>query len=125
MIETVNGSSTPNVIGGCLLAGNGRFSQLSRRPWNAYVTAKAAAIVIRQMIRRARSSPRCSTSVASSPWRRRRGSRLIASAWRGRRVVRCGPRQLRLVVLAGHRVLELAHPAAERAADLGEPLRPE
>ena len=40
MIETVNGSSTPNVIGGRLLAGSGRFSQWSRWPWNAYVTAK-------------------------------------------------------------------------------------
>ena len=30
-----------------------------------------------------------------------------------------------VVVLAGDRVLELAHPAAERAADLGQALRPE
>src|SRR5256885_9379772 len=126
MIETVKGSSTPNVSGGRLSAGSGRFSHSSRWPCSAYVTTNAPTTCTMQMTRRARSSPRCSTSCASSPWRRRRGSRFIASVGGGRRVVRCGPRQLRLVVvLAGDRVLEFAHPASKRAADLGQALRPE
>ena len=126
MIDIVNGSSTPNVTGGRLSAGSGRFSHSSRRPWNAYVTANAATTATRQMIRRARSSPRCSTSVASSPWRRRRGSRLIAYA-DGRRslVRRPGGGNSGLLVIAGDRVLELAHAATERTSDLGQSLRPE
>src|ERR1044071_9991436 len=78
-----------------------------------------------QMTSRVRNSPRCSTSVASSPWRSRRGSRLIVLRRLRRRVV-CGrSRQLGLLVVAGYRVLELAHAATEGASDLGQTLRPE
>src|SRR4051794_2513540 len=87
---------------------------------------KPTAIAARAMIRRARSSPRCSTSVASSPWRRRRGSLAMCLGGRGgRRLVAGGARQLGLLVVTGDRVLELAHPAPERAADLGQSLGPE
>src|SRR5262245_19057036 len=85
------------------------------------------ASALSAMNSRARSSPRCSTSVASSPWRRRRGSTLMALL-RGRRrgLVPGARRQLGLlVVAAADRVLELAHALAERAPDLGEALRPE
>src|SRR5215217_2744350 len=83
-------------------------------------TARAAS----ETISRARSSPRCSTSVASSPWRRRRGSTLIGLGRRGWGLVRGASRQLGLLVVraAGDRVLELAHALAERAPDLGEAL---
>src|SRR3954466_11970506 len=58
--------------------GGGWFSQCSSRSWKTYVTMNAAASAPSTMNSRVRSSPRCSTSVASSPWRRRRGtSRLI------------------------------------------------
>src|SRR5262245_30606718 len=85
------------------------------------------ASALSAMNSRARSSPRCSTSVASSPWRRRRGSTLMALL-RGRRrgLVPGARRQLGLlVVAAADRVLELAHALAERAPDLREALWPE
>src|SRR5947199_772176 len=98
------------------------------------MTTNATVTATSMMMRRARSSPRCSTRVASSPWLRRRGSRgtalgrggvVLARGCRRSRLRRL--RQLRsgLVVLAGDGVLELPHPAPERAADLGQPLRPE
>src|SRR6478735_1626948 len=79
------------------------------------------------MISRVRSSPRCSTSVASSPCWRRRGSTLIALRRRRRWLVRGAGRQLGLLVLvrAGDRILELAHALAERAPDLRQALGPE
>src|SRR6478735_690280 len=79
------------------------------------------------MISRVRSSPRCSTSVASSPCWRRRGSTLIALRRRRRWLVRGAGRQLGLLVVvrAGDRILELAHALAERAPDLRQALRPE
>src|SRR5262245_19417744 len=81
----------------------------------------AIAIASRQMIRRVRNSPRCSTSVTSSPWRSRRGRGLmvLASGWL---VVGGRRRDLSRVVLAADRVLELAHALAERPPHLGEPL---
>src|SRR6476469_10774 len=89
--------------------------------------AKPIASALKEMIRRARSSPRCSTRVASSPWRRRRGSTLIALRGGRRRVVRRAGGQLGLLVVraAGDRVLELAHAFAERAPDFRQALRPE
>src|SRR5213593_1621032 len=95
---------------------------------------KTTVTLSSEMTSRVRSSPRCSTSVASSPWRRRRGRSLIAlrvALGRGRnRVLRlslgCRRQLWRLVlVLAGDRVLELAHALAERASHLGQPLRAE
>ena len=35
MKEVMNGSATPNVVGFRRCSGNGRFSHLSRWPWNA------------------------------------------------------------------------------------------
>src|SRR5262249_5127533 len=73
------------------------------------------------MIRRVRSSPRCSTSVTSSPWRSRRGKALmfLAGGWP---VVGGRRRNLARVVLAADRVLELAHALAERPSHFREPL---
>src|SRR5262245_59632551 len=73
------------------------------------------------MIRRVRNSPRCSTSVTSSPWRSRRGKALMILAG-GRPVVGGRRRNLARVVLATDRVLELAHALTERASHFGEPL---
>src|SRR6185437_12089081 len=79
---------------------------------------------------RPRSSSRCSASVASSPWPRRRGSlligglggRLVLGRRRRRRCDRgLGGRELGLRLgsrVTRHRVLELAHTRAERAPDL-------
>src|SRR6266404_4789489 len=82
-------------------------------------------------MRRLRNSSRCSSSVASSPWSRRRGSLAIVAL--GGRVVlggrgrRLGGRELggRVRRIAGDRVLELAHPRSERATHLRQPLRAE
>src|SRR6266516_6325210 len=106
---------------------------------------KAAPTASRETMIRDRSSSRCSTSVASSLWPRRRGSRFMATGasllrdfvvlarLRGRRRRRLGGRrglrQLRLVivivVLAADGVLELAHPFAERLPDFRQALRTE
>src|SRR5262245_62065307 len=83
-IDVVKGSIGLNVAGFFRLSGSGRFSQLRIRPWNVYVTTNAATIAISMMKRRALSSPRCSTSVASSPWRSRRGTGRIVLARGGR-----------------------------------------
>ena len=95
------------------------------------------------MKRRCRSSSRCSTSVASSPWPRRRGgaSKRIGSSLvdgfvlarqRGGHGGSSSARPGSCVVCVGSgfvvpadRVLELAHPLAERAADLRQALRAE
>src|SRR6266540_1534303 len=84
---------------------------------------------------RARSSSRCSTSVASSPCRRRRGRRFIVLGGVALALARCDGRVCRLyrelcrlvivVVLAADLLLELAETAAHRASDLGQPLGPE
>src|SRR5712691_6735046 len=137
-----NGSETSIVIGWYLCpftVGSGRFSQFSSVPWKAYATLVVTATAIRQKTIRVRSSPRCSTSVASSPCARRRGSRrmrldrvvfALAGAHRSSDGLldRRRGRQLGgfvLLVLARHRALELAHTLAERAAHLGQFLRPE
>ena len=49
--------------------------------WNANVTRKIGTIATSAMISRERSSSRCSTSVASSPWSRRRGSHRRSTRW--------------------------------------------
>ena len=99
----------------------------------------------RLMMRRVRSSSRCSTRDASSPWPRRRGShrRCIGPGLRScvvalelrlrpRRASRgaaggssAGRRDLHGFVVARDRLLELTHALAERAAHLGQALGPE
>src|SRR6188474_135691 len=100
--EVVNGSVTPRVTS-FLSFGSGPVSHSMIRSWKTNVTMKIGMIANSATIRRERNSSRCSTSVASSPWPRRRGSH-------------------RLRVDPAHAVLELAHPLAERAAHLGEAL---
>src|SRR4051812_12993624 len=81
------------------------------------------------MNNRQRSSSRCSASVASSPWPRRRGSCFIppldglalAFGLGGRKRLRRG----RLVVVTRDRVLELAHTGTERPTDLRQTLAAE
>src|SRR4051812_1734146 len=144
LTDVKNGSVTPNVTI-CLSFGSGFVSQSISSPLNAKQNGNAISIAPIAMKRRARSSPRCSTSVASSPWSRRRGSRFHAMARRvldGVVLARRRARRSRghgalggarrddlaivvVVVLAADRLLELAHPAAERAAHLGQPLRAE
>src|SRR5947209_5966262 len=75
--EVMNGSVTLSVTGLYPL-GSGLFSHLSSVPWNQYVKPKATARAIRQKTMRVRSSPRCSTTLASSPCSRRRGSSRMA-----------------------------------------------
>src|SRR5436190_8746542 len=128
MNDVMNGSATPNVTGlPWNRSGSGLFSQCSRWARNAYVTANARATAISEMTSRERNSPRCSTSVASSSWRRRRGSRFIDGTLRNGRVVLARGGQfraylVRLLVLAGDRLLELPHSLPQRAADLGHAL---
>src|SRR2546423_11183625 len=89
---------------------------------------------------RPRSSSRCSPSVASSVWPRRRGSLAMSlldglalgrrcRRRRCRRLRRLGGRKLRRGVVvrgvARYGVLELAHPVSERLADLRQPLAAE
>src|SRR6186713_2581730 len=142
--EVVNGSVTPRVTS-FLSFGSGPVSHSMMRSWKANVTMKIGMIANSATIRRERNSSRCSTSVASSPWLRRRGShrRIIAGfslahglALRLRLRLRDGlgggGRELdlrrrrrglhRVRVDPAHAVLELAHPLAERAAHLGEAL---
>src|SRR2546426_8810279 len=103
--------------------------------WMTKPTASPITSAPRDTKIRVLSSSRCSTSVASSPWRSRRGSRPIiglrngvafARRCRRRRVLR-SDRKLGalLVVLPGDGVLELTHTATERTADLRKTLRPE
>src|SRR6476659_6588952 len=131
-IEVRNGSATPRVVG-LRCFGSGPFSQWMILTWNANATPNPTQSAISETTSRPRSSPRCSTSVASSPWRRRRGG-LIAlrvGLRRGRDGflgLRGGlSRQLRrrVVVLARNRILELAHTLPERLAHLRQPLRAE
>src|ERR1044071_54999 len=125
-IEVVKGSIGLKVAGFFRSSGSGRFSQLRIRPWNPYVTTNAATTAISMMKMRARSSPRCSTSVASSPWRIRRGmGRVLLVGGRLGGVGGRLPDLRRLLVLTGDRVLELAHTLAKRVPDLGQPLGPE
>ena len=71
--EVVNGSVTPKVTR-FLSSGSGTVSHSTICSWNANATANAGTIAKRLTISRERSSSRCSTRVASSPWSRRRGS---------------------------------------------------
>src|SRR5215210_6726247 len=150
MNDVTNGSATLKVsrLSRCF-AGSGSSSQWMIDARKAYATAAAATSATSETTRRLRSSSRCSTSDASSPWPSRRGSRTTAIAcparrlWRvvaldrrrggscrrggglgGRRGQLDRPRRhlLVVVVLAGDRVLELAHPFAHRAADLRQAL---
>ena len=75
LTEVVNGSVTPSVTS-CLSSGSGPVSHSMIRSWKANVTANAGASASRLTMIRARSSSRCSTSVASSPCRRRFGRNL-------------------------------------------------
>ena len=74
LTAVVNGSVTPSVTR-LLSSGSGRVSQSISRSWNAKEIANAGTIAKSAITRRVRNSPRCSTSVASSPWPRRRGKR--------------------------------------------------
>ena len=58
---------------------------------------------------------------------RQTGHGFLAGSALGARAVQLAPRLLVIVVVIRARdgVLELAHPAARRAAELGQPLRPE
>src|SRR5436305_25533 len=105
--------------------------------WKPKATPVVTPRVMRQTTRRERTSPRGTTTVASSPCWRRRGSRrmrldrvvVALAADRSRSphglFDRRRPRQFRLVVLPGHGVLELTHPPPHGAAHLRQPLRPE
>src|SRR6478609_6019351 len=136
MIVTVNGSATPVVRSLWWSGGSGRSSQLRTWSLKTKATADARAIAPSMTKSRPRSSSRCSPSVASSAWPRRRGSPAmslldgLALGRRCRRRRRLGGRKLRLrdVVVRGvarYGVLELAHPVSERLADLRQPLAAE
>src|ERR671939_257569 len=98
---------------------------------------KASASPPSATMSRARSSSRCSTSVASSPYRRRRGTLItvlgdgvsLALARRRRhglvRGFELAVNRLSVVVVAADGILELAHSATERATDLRQALRSE
>jgi hypothetical protein len=73
--DVVNGSVTPSVTS-FLSSGSGPVSQSMICSWNANVRMKIGTSANSEMISRERSSSRCSTSVASSPWSSRRGSHL-------------------------------------------------
>src|SRR4051794_11356098 len=134
--ETMNGSATPKVTGWRCSGGSGRVSASISRPWTANATAKPAPTATADTATRARSSPRWSTR--SPAWSRvtRRGSRRRTLR---RLPLRCphrldgGSRERRALelhvvarfVAARHGALELAHPAPERAAHLGQALRAE
>src|SRR3954468_6852458 len=135
----MNGSVIENVTGS--RPSSGRFSQPIRWPWKAYATPEPPGSARRRTTRPVRGSPRWSTSPATSscPSLRGRGRRMSGDlsplaldrdvgqhrrAVVGRDHERVEMRLLDLVV-AGDRVLELVHPLAERAPQLGEPLRPE
>ena len=147
LTDVKNGSVTPSVTS-CLSSGSGS-SQPARsaargRRTRRMNAARARPSAINEPVP---SSPRCSTSVASSPWPRRRGSRLQAMrGWarrrcraracaspggrRGRLVVSAGgsSRSRSLVIVVACRVMESLNsriPRAERPAHLGQPLGPE
>src|SRR3954449_68503 len=113
----VNASATPKVIG-CLPC-SGLFNQC--RSWlfcqkqSASATPKATS----ETTIRVRSSSRCSTTVSRSSWV------TGFSFAMGARVSLQLLSFLFLVVLASHRILELAHATAERLAEPGQTLRPE
>src|SRR5918996_754368 len=97
--------------------------------WNPELGGKPAASVPSETNKRVRSSPRCSTSSTRSPWprrRRRKAIGLLVGAL-GHPLSRLGANSLGRLKLdpAGDRLLELPHPAAERAVHLGDPLRAE
>src|SRR5580765_8237801 len=141
MIVTVNGSATPVVRSLWWSGGSGRSSQLRTWSLKTKATADARAIAPSMTKSRPRSSSRCSPSVASSAWPRRRGSPAMSlldglalgrrcRRRRCRRLRRLGGRKLGLhdVVVRGvarYGVLELAHPVSERLADLRQPLAAE
>ena len=75
MNEVMNGSAGLSVISFRRSTGSGSSSQWMICARKAYASPKVTAIASRQRTIRERSSSRCSTSVASSPCRRRRGSR--------------------------------------------------
>ena len=62
-----NGSAGLKVTSRRRSTGSGRSSQWIRCAWNAYVKAKQTMSASSETVMRARSSPRCSTRVASSP----------------------------------------------------------
>ena len=65
MKDVMNGSATLNVVtSGICVSRSGRLSASMISPRKAYETPNAAAIAASEMISRARSSSRCSTSVA-------------------------------------------------------------
>src|SRR5829696_922093 len=134
--ETMNGSATPKVTGWRCSGGSGRVSASIRRPCTANATAKPAPTATAATATRARSSPRWSTRSPAASRATRRGSRRRTLR---RLPLRCphrldgGSRERRALeldiaarlVAAGDRALELAQPAAERAAHLPQALRPE
>src|SRR6266576_4415709 len=128
--ETVKGSATPRVTRCRWPAGSGRFSQVRSREWKANATIVVMASTLNTTKRRPRSSSRCSASVASSRWPRRRGRRLmpmLGGLALGRLRDGCGQfgrRELRRRLRRGvtcDRVFELPHTRSERAPDLRQP----
>src|ERR671916_822923 len=126
----MNGSTGLRVTGS-VRSGSGAFSHPMSVFRKAYVPTSATPTATRETIRRSRSSSRCSTKERLSPCLTRRGRRtterfLDALALASARGADLAPLLLLVVlVVPGHRVLELAHPAPDGAPDLRQPLRPE
>src|SRR4051812_40222368 len=149
----MNGSVTPRVTG--LRSPSGWLTIFSSQWFCQKQSPSATPNAPSMMMMRVRSSSRCSTRLSRSSWpigRMRRateggaptplggvgglggagGRRLLVRRGRDGRGRRDGGGllgvpllELLVVVVAGHGVLELAHAAPERAAEVGQPLGPE
>ena len=104
MIDVEKGSIEPKVIGLLQVVGQRPVQPVEDVAVEDVGDDERDADRDQQMKSRVRSSPRCSTSVASSPWRRRRGTSLIGASSsrtaRDRRPADGGGSSAAVVVLA-------------------------
>src|SRR5829696_6752139 len=131
----MNGSVTPKVIG-WTSSGSGSL-RMSRIRWFCQAQRpKATPNASRAMTIRLRSSSRCSTTDSRSSceiglMRRMRALALglllgrLGGDWLGLLGALLGGGRQLVLVLAGHRVLELAHTPTQRTPEIGQPLGPE
>src|ERR687895_390380 len=122
--------STGLSVTGSVCSRSGLFSQPISVFRKAYVPTSATATATSETMSRSRSSSRCSTNERLSACLTRRGRRLTrrfldSLAFASARGGDLAPLLVLIPVVARDGVLELAHPAPDRAPDLGKSLRPE